>query len=167
MQSCDICSEEFQCPVALPCGHVYCNNCIFRAIDAIKEYSTLHTCPTCRTRYTVASIDPATVPPHLHLHITPSVRQLHLDGPSKSPRRISSTTEIAVENGRLNAENSALRVNCEMWRKRAETHGAAILSLLNAARIAKEQVSKTERERNELQNQCEILKRRLSSAYDQ
>lgn len=106
------------------------------------------------------------MPPHLRPHITPSVRKLYLGEPSQSPRRISSTTEIAVENGRLNAENSALKVNCEMWRKRAEAHGAATLGLLNTARLAKEYTMKMQQERDELRSQCEVLKRQLTDARD-
>jgi putative heme degradation protein len=95
------------------------------------------------------------------------VRRLYLSEPSQSPRRVSSTTEVAVENGRLNAENAALRINCEMWRKRAEAHGAATLGLLRAARVAKEQAFRMVQERDELQRQCDLLKRQLEGdKYD-
>ncbi|RDB15358.1 hypothetical protein Hypma_004657 [Hypsizygus marmoreus] len=161
MHPCGICIENVEVPVALPCGHIFCNECIRRAVDSIKTYSTLHSCPVCRTLYSVASFDPALVPAFLRPHITPSIRKLYLDLPSGKPRVVSSTIEIAVENARLNAENHALRTNCEMWRRRAEVHGAATLGLLGLARIARDEAVKMRHERDEVYKHYHSLKRKL------
>ncbi|THV02529.1 hypothetical protein K435DRAFT_653101 [Dendrothele bispora CBS 962.96] len=162
MPSCTICLDELKSPVSLPCGHIYCSECLLRAINAIKPYTTLHFCPTCRTPYSIVGVNPALVPQHLRPHIVPCVRRVFLEE-STSGSKTSPPGAAITECGRLTAENTSLRVNCGLWRKRAEVHAAATLGLLNLARLAKEQAEKMKRERDELQKQCQILKRKLDA----
>jgi len=105
-----------------------------------------------------ARYDPKLVPSYLRPHLVPSVRRLYLDVPNKTPRTVTSTTEIAIENFRLHAEIDALRTNCEMWRKRAEVHGSAILGLLRLVRVAREEVAKVTQERDQVPG---VLKRKV------
>ncbi|TFK39702.1 hypothetical protein BDQ12DRAFT_603031 [Crucibulum laeve] len=179
MISCHICLDDLKMPVSLPCGHIFCAECLRRAVEAIKPYSSLHSCPTCRSLYTVAPIDPAVVPPHLRPHLTPSIRKVYLDHPaldaistatsaSSEDSEISSRSTsltppspLAIEAARLRAENSALRTNCNMWRRRAEVHGAATLGLLELTRMARDQAVQIARERDEFQRRCNTLKRKL------
>jgi len=158
MHSCGICVETVESPVALPCGHIFCNKCVLRAVNAITQYSTLHCCPSCRAQYSVGVIDPASAPLHLRHHLTPSVRRLYLDAP-QLPRKITPEAEIAVENRRLLAENSALQTNCKMWRRRAELQGLAILDLLDVVRSTKDQASKMQSEKDELRQQANAPKK--------
>ena len=65
------------------------------------------------------------------------------------------------ELARLRAENRNLRTQCVMWRRRAERHGAAILDLLDFARILRDKASSLSRERDELETRCYALKRQL------
>lgn len=109
----------------------------------------------------VATIDPTSAPPHLRPYLIPSVRRVFLDAPRQHPRTVSSTTEIAMENSRLHAELSALRTNCEAWRKRAEAHGSATLSLLGFARTAKNEAVKMMHERDEMYRYSTFLKRKI------
>lgn len=99
-----------------------------------------------------AGIDPV-LTPLSPPHVIPSIRRLYLDQRAP-PAPISSVTEIAKENRRLLAENSALRTNCEMWRKRAETHSAATLNLLGLLRTARDQAIQLHHE------QHNVLKRK-------
>jgi hypothetical protein len=71
----------------------------------------------------------------------------------------SSTSEDEL--ARLRAENSNLRTQCMMWRRRAELHGAATLGLLDFARILRDKASSLSRERDELETRCYALKRQL------
>lgn len=32
-ENCSICFEEFDDPIALPCHHIFCRNCIVAALD--------------------------------------------------------------------------------------------------------------------------------------
>ena len=74
---------------------------------------------------------------------------------------VDPNSSSAVELARLRAENHALKEHTAMWRKRAEQHGKANLCLLNFAQSIRDQAAVVARERNELQNQCLSLKRRL------
>ncbi|KAF7358903.1 RING-type domain-containing protein [Mycena sanguinolenta] len=77
--SCSICYERFTFPVSLPCGHVFCRECVCRTVDSIKSCSLQHFCPTCRKPYCIVSIDPELVPPYLRPHIQSPIRPLFFD----------------------------------------------------------------------------------------
>ena len=110
-----------------------------------------------------APISPALIPQQLRLHINPSTRRGFINSAkgdsSNSMSDTSSTSEDEL--ARLRAENSNLRTQCMMWHRRAELHGAAILGLLDFARILRDKASSLSRERNELETRCYALKRQL------
>lgn len=160
--SCCICLEDLNSPVSLPCGHVFCYECLKRAVQVIRPYSTLHTCPTCRMLYFITPLDISTVPLHLRPHITPSIRKVYLDlppkdtnsGPKTSPLNtatLDSSKALSLEVARLRAEVEALKYNCSMWRRRAEAHSSTTIGLLKQCRAAKDQFTRTCRERDTIQ----------------
>ena len=70
MASCRICLEDAKKPVALPCGmffsgmdlksphklqkgHIFCNGCIVKTVQAVKPYTHLQPCPICRAIYNI------------------------------------------------------------------------------------------------------------------
>ena len=65
------------------------------------------------------------------------------------------------ECARLQAENDALKVNSALWRKRAEVHAGATLGLITLVRGARDHALKWKTEKEELERQTNILKRRL------
>ncbi|KAF7330034.1 RING-type domain-containing protein [Mycena kentingensis (nom. inval.)] len=79
MSCCSICYERFSSPVSVPCGHVFCRDCLLHTIDAIKSPNIQHFCPACRAPYSVVSIDPALVHPYLRPHIQHPLRPVFLD----------------------------------------------------------------------------------------
>ncbi|KAF8209647.1 hypothetical protein K438DRAFT_1960649 [Mycena galopus ATCC 62051] len=83
--SCSICYERFSSPVSLPCGHVFCRECICRTVDSIKSCSVQHYCPACRKPYCVVSIDPELVPPYLRPHVQSPIRPIFFDSPHSPP----------------------------------------------------------------------------------
>ncbi|KXN90701.1 hypothetical protein AN958_03986 [Leucoagaricus sp. SymC.cos] len=156
--SCCICLDDLNSPVSLP-WHIFCHECLRRAVQTVQPYSTLHACPTCRTHYFITPLDMATVPPHLRPHVTPSIRRVYLDLPpnpekaddSSSDASSSNSRALAIEISRLRSENDALRHNCLMWRKRAEVHSSATLGLLELSRTARDQIIQVSQERDAIQ----------------
>ncbi|KAJ7580225.1 hypothetical protein C8J56DRAFT_962573 [Mycena floridula] len=159
MPSCSICIDDLKSPVALPCGHIFCHACICRAINAIKPILPLQHCPSCRAVYTIVNVDPSLFPPHLRPHLQPSIRRLYLDSEPivANMERFTTQRAVVAECGRLKAENDAMRINCDLWRKRAELHAAATMGLLGLARSAKEQAMKMKLERDRLEHQLLVL----------
>ncbi|GLB41645.1 putative RING-type zinc-finger [Lyophyllum shimeji] len=164
MPLCGICIEDLDTPVSLPCGHLFCSECIARAVDAVSPYSTLHSCPVCRSTYSVAAVDPALIPANLRSHVLPSIRRIYPDFSGQTPRTISGPTEIAMENSRLHAENAALRTACVMWRRRAEIHGAAIVGLTGFARTARDEAIKMRCERDAVYKHYNLLREKLPAS---
>ncbi|KAJ7184793.1 hypothetical protein C8R46DRAFT_1208986 [Mycena filopes] len=184
--SCSICYERFNTPVSLPCGHVFCAECIRRTIDCIKSASVQHFCPACRTAYNVVTIDPGLIPPYLRPHVLPPIRPVFLDAPAPStssspapapeatatvlPLPLPPTTpETAAPKSsppapapHVTAEVDAIRASCATWRRRAEVHAAANAGLLGFARTAKDAALRMRAERDTARNQCALLKRKLT-----
>ncbi|KAJ6467507.1 hypothetical protein C8R47DRAFT_990405 [Mycena vitilis] len=175
--TCSICFERFTSPVSLPCGHVFCRECIRRTVDSIKAASVHHFCPACRKPYNVVTIDPALIPPYLRPHIQPSIRPVFFDETAHSPPTTgasssassSSSSSQSVSSqkttsdlGRAVAEADALRLSCTTWRRRAEVHAAANAGLLGFARAAKESALRMRAERDAARNTCQLLKRKLT-----
>ncbi|KAJ7867158.1 hypothetical protein B0H13DRAFT_1636257 [Mycena leptocephala] len=177
--TCSICLESFTSPVSLPCGHVFCRECIRRTVDSVKSYNVQHFCPTCRAPYSILTVDPALIPPYLRPHILPPIRQVFFDNPSPTataalgpaPPSSSSSSTVTPSptapgpSGGLAraAEDAAtLRLHCETWKRRAELHAAANTNLLGFARAVKDCALRLRAERDVERNQCVILKRKLA-----
>lgn len=113
----------------------------------------------------IAPINFNVVPPNLRQFITPSVRRLYIDETSSQEENDVNdrleTPSPSSELSRLRAENIALRNDSAMWRKRAEVHGAANLNLLNFVRTIRDQATVLARERQQLEQHCRVLKRKI------
>ncbi|KAJ7712348.1 hypothetical protein DFH07DRAFT_763397 [Mycena maculata] len=166
--TCSICYESFTSPVSLPCGHVFCRECVRRTVDSIKSAGVEHFCPTCRASYSILNVDPALIPPYLRPHILPPLRRVFFDAPrTPRPHPVQSQSQsqpppTPAEFGRAVAEGNALRLNCATWRRRAEVHAAANTSLLGFARAAKDCALRMRAERDAERNTCVLLKRKLA-----
>lgn len=168
MSACSICLEGFKRPVSLPCGHVFCTECLARTVQAVQPARNFHSCPTCRTTYSIVPVSSSAIPPQLRPFVSASIRRVYLDGDapvapdgSADPSSPSTSHESSDEIARLRAENQTLRSHCVLWRRRAELHGAATLGLLDFARMVRDQATTLARERDELKRQYGSLKRKL------
>ncbi|KAJ7192689.1 hypothetical protein GGX14DRAFT_593941 [Mycena pura] len=188
--ACGICYEGLASPVSLPCGHVFCRECL--RCTAIKSCSVKHFCPACRAAYNV--VVPALVPPNLRLHILPAILPdeaspplLQVQSQSQSassspgsplflsPRTLPSPVPRVqphsqgqplrsasnLELGRTAAEADALRLCCAKWRRRAELHAAANTGLLGFARAARGAAVRMRAERDAARNQVDLLQKQL------
>jgi len=156
MVSCHICIEQVKNPVSLPCGHIFCANCIVKSIRAVEHFTNFHPCPLCRSVYNIAPVNLKMVPPNLRAFVTPSIRRLYIEEGNDMPIA-SSSSDIS----RLQAENHALRNYCAMWQKRAEIQGSANLNLFKLANTIRDQASHLARERDDLQRHCSWLKSKV------
>ncbi|KAJ7334304.1 hypothetical protein DFH08DRAFT_880772 [Mycena albidolilacea] len=166
---CSICYERFTAPVALPCGHIFCRECIRRVVEASQLSTLQHLCPTCRAGYSVVSVDPAILPAYIRPHILPTLRPVFFDDPSLelAPAAAAScvSTSATPIPPPVKAEGhqvEALRLSCETWRRRAEVHAAANAGLLGFARAAKDYTQCMRAERDQALNRCAVLERKLA-----
>ena len=99
------------------------------------------------------------IPPNLRAFVTPSIRRLYIE--EKEEENNIPIASSLPEISRLQAENHALRNQCDMWQKRAEIQGSANLNLIKLANTIRDQASHLARERDELQRHCSWLKSKL------
>ncbi|KAJ7281298.1 hypothetical protein C8J57DRAFT_1500001 [Mycena rebaudengoi] len=164
MPYCSICFESFKAPVCLPCGHIFCRECIAGTVDAVDACSIQHFCPACRAPYNVVSADPSLVPSHLRQHLLPQIRPVFFDAPPQTTSASTSEptrTHADPDLGRALAENTALRLGCANWRRRAEVHAAANQGLLALTRTGKTHALRMQTECDEALRRCALLKRKL------
>ena len=57
---CSVCLELLCRPVQPPCGHVYCQHCIRRAVLAQQRSGRAVTCPLCRAGFSPSALAPST-----------------------------------------------------------------------------------------------------------
>ncbi|KAF7318356.1 RING-type domain-containing protein [Mycena chlorophos] len=184
LPTCSICIEPFTQPVSLPCGHVFCRLCIRKTVESGSSASASgsgprlleHLCPSCRTPYSIITIDPELVPPHMRPHVRPSIRPLFLDSSSPAtspvPPLPQATTQppaasSAAQSPSLaeaRAQIAALQLECSVWKRRAEQHATANHGLLSFARAAKDCALRLRSERDSARSRCTLLKRTLAEA---
>ncbi|KAL0954010.1 hypothetical protein HGRIS_005166 [Hohenbuehelia grisea] len=159
--SCSICIDRLKSPIALPCGHVYCHECILSTIQQVTPHTTRHNCPTCRSPYSTVNIDPSFVPAHLRQYITPGIRRLYMEDPLEPsyPGAFSGVMPDK-ELARILAENASLRTSCALWQRRAEVQAAATIGLIGLTRFARDRAVELKAERDDLKRRCDELLRK-------
>ncbi|KAK0448658.1 hypothetical protein EV421DRAFT_1783762 [Armillaria borealis] len=76
---CAICLFEYQDPVSLPCGHVYCSRCVSDHISKTTTDGFTALCPTCRKSFHIVAPSLQTLASPFHRYIMPSVRRVYID----------------------------------------------------------------------------------------
>ncbi|KAF4569586.1 hypothetical protein EYR40_008564 [Pleurotus pulmonarius] len=160
--ACSICIDRLKAPIALPCGHVYCHECILNTIHQITPYTTQHNCPTCRAPFSTVNIDPNFVPSHLRQYITPSIRKLYMEEQMDSWPSASSGALTDKDIARIMAENESLRTSCGLWQRRAEVQAAATIGLIGLTRFARDRAVELKQERDSLRTKYEAFKRKYA-----
>lgn len=142
--------------MALPCGHVYCHECILSKIESDITHPSIHRCPSCRNQYSITNIDPNAVPGHLRNRVLPALRRIYLDEVQQAP---PPPVDTEAEVSKLRAENAILRAYCDTWKRRANLHAAVIYGV---AKVAREQILTMRTDRDQLEQKYQNLKRKYA-----
>ncbi|KAJ3735066.1 hypothetical protein DFJ43DRAFT_1060370 [Lentinula guzmanii] len=167
---CTICLSEMNDPVCIPCGHLYCSQCLSDYIASSSEdgYTTL--CPTCRALFSIVSPELTCLPKHVHRYITPSIRRVYLDSSAvQSLQQKLVTSQNQVRN--LKKESERLMLFCEKYQNASDVHAdgeaKARLEVERLTRLLREQklaTEEAEEETLEWKERHDDLKKQLNEA---
>jgi len=142
--------------MALPCGHVFCHECILSKIESDVTHPSTHRCPSCRNPYSITNIDANAVPAHLRSSVLPALRRIYLD---ESQDTSSPPVQPDAEVSKLRAENAILRVYCQTWKHRANLHSSVIHGI---AKVARERILTMRADGEQLERKYQNLKRKYA-----
>ena len=89
---CPICKEMFSSPKSLSCGHIFCHDCLQKAVKTYQYTDTLN-CPTCRrpTSLSINGVDGLANNYHIS-NLIEKIKQQRINIPLKPATRASNTT---------------------------------------------------------------------------
>jgi hypothetical protein len=88
--------------------------------------------------------------------VLPALRRIYLDEGHDTP---PPPPQFDAEVSKLRAENTILRAYCETWKRRANLHSAVIYGV---AKVAREQIFSMRADREQLEQEYQILKRKYA-----
>ncbi|KZP24475.1 hypothetical protein FIBSPDRAFT_735869 [Athelia psychrophila] len=149
MVQCGICLELLKQPVVIPCGHLHCERCLTSHIKA--GHDAMHsTCPTCRAKFNVASLDLRYVPKKYHEFIKPSVQRVWIEIPSQDGFK-SRISELEKRLDVVHRDKQLLLEKCEQNLDAIKHHA-------EGERNARTEAEKAKTEASHLKKQLALLK---------
>ncbi|KAF7370475.1 RING-type domain-containing protein [Mycena sanguinolenta] len=119
--SCGICLSKLKEPVSVPCGHVYCTDCLTGHISATSSDGFTSTCPSCRETFNMVRPEITCLPKKFHQYIVPSIRRVYIDtSRHENLRKKLSTSEARV--AALEGDKERLMAECERHIAAAQAH---------------------------------------------
>ncbi|KAF8634205.1 hypothetical protein AX15_001018 [Amanita polypyramis BW_CC] len=116
--NCSICLGTLSEPVCIPCGHVYCTNCLAAHVNSSNDADQITaTCPTCRFEFYTVTPDLTYLPKKYHQYVLPAVRRVYVDNNTVQ----SLQKKLAKAEGRVRK----LENDQELLLKKCEGHMAA------------------------------------------
>ncbi|KIM90336.1 hypothetical protein PILCRDRAFT_180012 [Piloderma croceum F 1598] len=142
MADCTICLDPLKSAVVIPCGHVYCEECLTSHIQTGDDANSSH-CPSCRAKFNIVLPNLQYVPTKYHAYILPPIRKLYLSKPSSSPpAQIQAEAQITT----LQAQIKSLSTSNAHLSQRCHLQKAALGTLADAARDTKAELVAAELE---------------------
>ncbi|KAH9479187.1 hypothetical protein JR316_0007773 [Psilocybe cubensis] len=94
--ACGICLSEFKGPVmSLPCGHLYCEECITQHVNLRSDsVGMTSTCPECRSDFPLVVPDLRFLPKQYHAFVSHSLRRVYISPTSQTDAAAASAAEI-------------------------------------------------------------------------
>ncbi|KAJ6581682.1 hypothetical protein B0H19DRAFT_1251863 [Mycena capillaripes] len=129
--SCIICLSQLKEPVSVPCGHVYCKECLTAHVCATSPDGFTSTCPSCRDTFNMVRPELTCLPKTFHQYIVPSIRRVYIDMPHENLRKKLSASEARVKT--LEKDKERLMGECERHIAAAHAHGRGETTALRKA----------------------------------
>ncbi|KAK0239226.1 hypothetical protein EDD85DRAFT_535103 [Armillaria nabsnona] len=138
---CTICICDYTEPVSIPCGHVYCMQCLSDYISSSSLDGLTAACPTCRAEFPIVVPELHSLSKQFHRYITPSIRRVFIEpNPSESHEELKQKFEASeARNATLKRENRDLQKSCQKY-----TADATVRA--RGERAAKSEVERLERQ---------------------
>ncbi|KAE9405353.1 hypothetical protein BT96DRAFT_1015585 [Gymnopus androsaceus JB14] len=121
MSQCIICLSNIKDPVCIPCGHLFCSQCLSDYISSSSQDGYNSQCPTCRSSFPIVSPELTCLPKHFHRYITPSMRRVYLDSNATQALQ-QKLTASQTQVKKLHLENSRLMDSCERYMHTSRVH---------------------------------------------
>ncbi|KAK0436861.1 uncharacterized protein ARMOST_17152 [Armillaria ostoyae] len=150
---CTICLCDYKEPVSIPCGHVYCMQCLSDYISTSGKDGFTAKCPTCRAKFTIVVPELHSVAKQFHRYVTPSIRRVFIEpNPSETYEELKHRLEVSeARNAALERDNRDLMNSCERYMAESAAHArgerGAIIELQRVKRQleAERKVAKEEK----------------------
>ncbi|KAJ7224099.1 hypothetical protein GGX14DRAFT_424222, partial [Mycena pura] len=161
--SCSICLSKLKDPVSIPCGHVYCTDCLTNHVTATSSDGFTSTCPSCRESFNMVrpevrtapslSLRALTVPvPQLtclpkkfHQYVIPNIRRIYIDTRHDGQRKKLAASEARVK--ALEADKERLMAECERHIAAARAHSRGETDALLRAEALENELVLTRKKR--------------------
>ncbi|KAH6915794.1 hypothetical protein BKA70DRAFT_1253784 [Coprinopsis sp. MPI-PUGE-AT-0042] len=184
--TCSICFGEFNEPVSIPCGHIYCFPCLNEYANGPTNEGLSIPCPHCRQEFQLVTPDPRTLPRKYHPFIQPHIRRVFIDAPPPNEttqelkRQIKALTKT-VDN--LRKREDTLMRECERhveranaYREREQGARQELMEMEQGAIDAEDRVMQAEERAEEAEGRAEEAEekfqianagmQRIAAAYD-
>ncbi|KAK0214892.1 hypothetical protein IW262DRAFT_249324 [Armillaria fumosa] len=138
---CTICICDYTEPVSIPCGHVYCMQCLSDYITSSSPDGLTALCPTCRADFSIVVPELHSFSKQFHRYITPSIRRVFIEpNPSESYEELKQKFKVSeARSATLKRENLDLQISCRKHTADAMVHA-------RGERAAKSEVEKLGRQ---------------------
>ncbi|KAJ7880005.1 hypothetical protein B0H14DRAFT_2308452, partial [Mycena olivaceomarginata] len=142
--SCGICLSKLKEPVSVPCGHVYCTECLTGHVSATSPDGFTSACPSCRETFNMVRPELTCLPKKFHQYIVPSLRRLYIDADASTDSVRSLRKKLALSEARVHSleeDKERLMNECERHIAAAQAHSRGETKALRRAKAAEEQLS--------------------------
>ncbi|KAF7356444.1 Tripartite motif-containing protein 26 [Mycena venus] len=135
--SCGICLSKLKEPVSVPCGHLYCTECLTGHVSATSPDGFTSTCPSCRETFNMVRPELTCLPKKFHQYIVPSIRRVYIDmSRHENLRKKLSASEARV--AALEKDKERLMAECERQIAAARAHSHSETHAILRAKELKE-----------------------------
>ncbi|KAJ7504234.1 hypothetical protein B0H11DRAFT_1981311 [Mycena galericulata] len=177
--SCGICLSRLNEPICVPCGHVYCSDCVSAHVGATSADGFSAACPACREPFYTVRPELSCLPKPFHKFALPSLRRVYIDlEPLEAPPNRRSlipesahrtTTRPSGLEARLTASEArvaALEADKDRLLRACEQHAAAARAHARGETVALRKVTDLQRDLTQARVETAALRREGERAKD-